>query len=54
MRYVGKLYGKIGRKYFQLDMTSDDVEKIIAERDALRQQVDDLESYIERYREDMV
>lgn len=33
MKYAGKLYGKIGRKYIPLKLTSDDVDTLERERD---------------------
>jgi len=33
MEYKGKLYGKVGKHYFPLVMTSDDVDELLAIRD---------------------
>ena len=39
MKYVGKLYGKIGRKHIPMLLTSDDVDRIEMERDEARKQL---------------
>lgn len=43
MNYKGKLYGTIdGRKFFSLEMTSEEVDTIIAARDRLNDAANDL------------
>ncbi|MFA5452820.1 MAG: hypothetical protein WC248_04555 [Candidatus Methanomethylophilaceae archaeon] len=41
MKYQGKLYGKVGRKYIPLALTSDDVDKLEAKSTAYDKLVDD-------------
>lgn len=36
MEYKGKLYGKIGMQYFELNLNSDDVDALQAENERLR------------------
>lgn len=38
MQYQGDLYGKIGRKYLKLEMTSDDVDGLILSKEAYQNQ----------------
>ena len=32
MKYIGKLYGKVGRSYLQLEMTTGDVERMMKDK----------------------
>jgi len=43
MKYTGKLYGRIGRKFCPVEMTSDDV-------DALQERADRMENALKRIR----
>lgn len=40
MNYIGDLYAKIGRKYLKLDMTSTDVDNLIAENEKLKKLIE--------------
>lgn len=39
MEYTGKLYGRIGRKYFETGKTSEDYDKLLEENKKLKQQI---------------
>lgn len=45
MQYTGKLFGKIGRKYIALMMTSEDVDRIESENKRLREFVAEVKSF---------
>jgi prefoldin subunit 5 len=47
MRYKGKLYGRLGDKYFELDNTAEDF-------DALQQKVDELAEQVLKFNLDIV
>ena len=36
MKYQGKLYGRVGRRHFELKLTADDVDRLEQERDEAR------------------
>lgn len=41
MNYVGKLYGKVGRKYIPMKLTSDDVDALVSQLAVVSKERDD-------------
>lgn len=49
MEYTGKLYGRIGNKYFDTGFTSEDYDKLQKENSELQKQVLNLPAVVHRY-----
>ena len=46
MKYIGNLYGKVGKKYIELELSSSDVDKIQKKNEALKKQLENTEQRI--------